>query len=117
MMCLAVAVDVMGLVIMAVTIGVIGLAMLVVFVWYLHSRDKLFTQTIKGIEHSCHDFQRQLNDNTREAFKSILVTLNDTKHALNTSAEVTLQAMTLMGQLREEMRERGQRPPDRGSHI
>jgi hypothetical protein len=29
---------------------------------------------------------------------------------------VTLQAMTLMGQMREEMREGGQTPPDRGSH-
>jgi hypothetical protein len=116
-MCLAISVDLWGLVVAVLSIGACNLIVIGIFVLYLHSRDKLFTQTVKGIEHSCHDFQRQLNDNTREAFKSILVTLNDTKHALNTSSEVTLQAMTLLGQIREEMRGEGQKTPDRGSHI
>jgi hypothetical protein len=105
MMCLAVVVDVWGLVIAVAAIGGVNVTVIA-----------LFLRHLRGREHSCHDFQRQLNDNTREAFKSILVTLNDTKHALNTSSEVTLQAMTLMGQMREEMREGGQKPPDRGSH-
>jgi hypothetical protein len=115
MMCLAVSVDVWGMVIMAVTIGVMCIMMLGVFVWYLHSRDKLFTQTIKGIEHSCHDFQREINNNTRDAFTSILQTLRDAKHALDTSGEVTVRAMTMLQRLHDE---RSHDPPDsRGPHI
>lgn len=112
-MCLAIAVDLWGLVIAVVAIGGCNFFIIGLFVWYLHSRDKLFTTTVKGIEHSCHDFQRQLNDNTREAFKSILVTLNDAKHALDTSSEVTLKAMAMMQKWREEE----SRPTDRGQNI
>jgi hypothetical protein len=121
MMCLAVAVDVMGLVIMTGLLGLVCIAMLVVFVWYLHKRDKLFTETVKGIEHSCHDFQREINDSTRDAFKSILATLyenkealSDAKDALNTSGEVIVNAMAVMQQIRAAS---DASPPDRGSHI
>jgi hypothetical protein len=121
MMCLAVAVDVMGLVIMTGLLGLVCIAMLVVFVWYLHKRDKLFTETVKGIEHSCHDFQREINDSTRDAFKSILATLyenkealSDAKDALNTSGEVIVNAMAVMQQIRAAS---DASSPDRGSHI
>lgn len=120
-MCLAtVAVDVWGLVIMAVTIGGVCILMLGVFVWYLHARDKLFTQTIKGIEHSCHDFQREINNNTRDAFTSILQTLRDTKHALEKSTEVTLHAMVRLQELKEENEAAAaarQGAADKGSNI
>jgi hypothetical protein len=100
-----------------VTIGGVCILMLGVFVWYLHSRDKLFTQTIKGIEHSCHDFQREINNNTRDAFTSILQTLRDAKHALDTSSEVTVKAMTMLHEMRDERDRDRQSPADKGSHI
>ena len=102
MMCLAIAVDIVGMVIMTALLGLVCVAMLVVFVWYLHKRDKLFTDTVKGIEHSCHAFQREINENTKEAFTSILQTLRDTKHALDRSSEVTLHAMTTLQEIRSE---------------
>jgi hypothetical protein len=112
MMCLAVAVDLWGLVIAVVAIGGCNFCVIALFVWYLHSRDRLFTQTVKGIEHSCHDFQRQLNDNTREAFKSILVTLHDAKKSLDTNSEIMVKAIEALSRYQA-----AERPVDKGQNI
>lgn len=91
MMCLAVVVDLWGLVIAVAAIGGVNVSVIALFLWHLRSR-----------EHACHGFQREINGNTREAFTSILQTLRDTKHALDVSSEVTLKAMTMLQQTRDE---------------
>lgn len=118
------AVELGPLLAVAVVVGLMQILLAAVFVWYMHRRDCRYAvmekhrdQVMQTRDHSCHEFQRKLNDNTLDAFKQVVAHLSEGKTALQQSTRVTVQAMRVLAQFRHVPPPPVGPPPDQGSNI
>jgi TPP-dependent 2-oxoacid decarboxylase len=95
----------------------------VVFVWYMHRRDCRYSviekhrdQVMQSREHSCHEFQRALNDNTLDAFKQVVKHLAESKTALDQSTRATMQVMRVLSRFQAVKPPEAGPLPNQGPH-
>jgi uncharacterized membrane-anchored protein YhcB (DUF1043 family) len=108
----------------AVVVGLMQIILAVVFVWYMHRRDCRYSviekhrdQVMQSREHSCHEFQRALNDNTLDAFKQVVKHLAESKTALDQSTRATMQVMRVLSRFQAVKPPEAGPLPNQGPHI